>query len=216
MLQSLHEENGVAFRLEEKAARFAGNGAVEEVVLEGGDRLPADLVLVGIGIKPATGFLKGVALAEDGGVVVDETLRAADGLWAAGDIARFPDGRTGRPLRVEHWRVACQHGRLAGYNAAGRGEAFRAVPYFWSAQHGSSLRYVGHAEGFDEVIIDGDLYAEEFVAYYVADGAVRAVFGMGRDKEMAAAEELMRREILPTPGELRGGGIDLVERLRTA
>ncbi len=213
MLQVLHEENGIAFRLEEHVARFEGEGAVAEVVLESGERLPADLVVVGIGVEPATGFLKGVDLAEDGGVIVDDRLRAAEGLWAAGDIARFPDWRTGQPTRIEHWRLACQHGRLAGYNAAGRAEAFRSVPFFWSAQHGSSLRYVGHADSFDEVVIDGDLYAEEFIAYYVAEGEVRAAFGMGRDQKMAALEELMRREILPTPGELCRGEVDLLKRL---
>lgn len=214
MLQALHKKNGIAFRLGEKVARFEGEGAVEKVVLQSGDRLRADLVLVGIGVEPATGFLKGVELADDGGVVVDEHLRAADGLYAAGDIAHVPDARTGRRVRIEHWRVACQHGRQAAKNAAGAQEPFRAVPFFWSAQHGSSLRYVGHAPSFDEVMIEGNLYEEKFIAYYVENGTVQAAFGMGRDPEMAALAELMRRDLLPPLEKLRDGSAGLVERLR--
>ena len=184
--------------------------------LKSGETLEADLVVMGVGVEPATDFLQGVERMEDGGLRVDEHLRAADGLYAAGDIAAFPDWRTGETVRIEHWRTACQHGRRAGYNMAGRPAPYRSIPFFWSAQHGNSLRYVGHAEDWDEEMYDGDVEEGKFIVYYVKSGQVLAAFGMGRDKEMAAIEELMRRDKMPTPDVLRSGDVDLLERLRKA
>jgi NADPH-dependent 2,4-dienoyl-CoA reductase/sulfur reductase-like enzyme/nitrite reductase/ring-hydroxylating ferredoxin subunit len=230
MLQELHEENGITFRLKEHVAALHGAGSrpggeerVQQIELESGDSLPADLVVVGIGVEPATGFIEGVEKADDGGVVVDEQLRAqftgsADAggtVYAAGDVAQFPYWLAAdTPTRIEHWRLACQHGRLAGRNAAGAGEAYRSVPYFWTAQHGMNLRYVGHADDFDEVVIEGDLGERAFAAYYVQDGRVVAAAGSGRDKELAAFEELLRRQEVPAPGEIVD--TDLVELLRAA
>ena len=215
-IRSIHEDHDVRFKLEEEVAAFNGNGVVAEVALKSGETLEADLVVVGIGVEPATDFLRGVERMEGGGISVDEHLRAADGLYAAGDIAAFPDWRTGGRVRIEHWRTACQHGRLAGYNMGGRRVAYRSIPFFWSAQHGNSLRYVGHAEDWDEEVYDGEVEEGKFIAYYVKSGQVLAAFGMGRDQEMAAIEELIRRNEMPTPDVLRGGDGDLLERLREA
>ena len=224
-LQAVHEDHEVTFRLEEHVSALHGpeGGHVREVELESGARLPADLVLVGIGIRPATEFVEGVEKADDGGLVVDERLRAhftgsaeaGDTLFAAGDIAQFPYWLDGdRPTRIEHWRTACQHGRLAGHNAAGAEEAYRSVPYFWSAQHGANLRYVGHAVDFDDVIIEGSLEENAFIAYYVRKGRVHAACGIGRDRDLAAFEELMRRRALPAPEVI--AETDLVDLLRAA
>ena len=224
VLRALHEEHGVAFRLGTHVAALRGNGGeVHEVELDGGGALPADLVVVGIGVEPTTGFVEDIEQADDGGLVVDAQLRARltgsaeadDTLFAAGDVAQFPYWLDGdRPTRIEHWRLACQHGRLAGRNAAGAGDAYRSVPYFWTTQHGLHLRYVGQVEAFEEVVIEGDLGARDFVAYYLKNGRVWAACGSGRDKELAAFEELMRREALPAPDAI--AETDLVELLRAA
>ena len=214
LFQEVHEEQGVSFRLGTKATQLQGNGKVKAVVLDNGETLPADLVVVGIGVQPATEFLQGVEIHDkDKSVLVDEYLRAADGLYAAGDIARFPDWRTGEETRIEHWRVAAQHGRIAAYNMAGQAVKFAGVPVFWTMQFKFPLRYVGHAEEWDEIIFDGELQKREFIAFYVKDNQVLATAASQRDTEMAAISELMRLNKMPLPDKLRGGSIDWVAQL---
>lgn len=214
LFQQVHEEQGVSFRLGKKVAKLEGNSKVEAVVLDNGERIPVDLVVVGVGVQPATNFLEGVELhPDDQSVPVDAYLCAADGLYAAGDIARFP-GRTGEAIRVEHWRTAAQHGRIAAYNMAGQAVKFAGVPIFWTMQFKFPLRYVGHAEQWDEIIFDGDLQKREFMAFYVKDNQVLAAAASQRDTEMAAVSELMRVDKMPTPEELRSGSIDLVGQLQ--
>ncbi len=186
----LHERQGVAFRLGRGVASLEGDGQVSGVVLEGGERIAADLVVVGFGVKPATAYAKDLARHDDGGLIVDATLCAAPGLYAAGDIARFPHRGDGEPIRVEHWRVAEQHGRVAALNMLGRGARYDAVPFFWTIQYMKRLDYVGHAAAWDSVVLHGDLGKPEFLAYYVKDGRVAAAAGMGRDQDTAALIEL--------------------------
>ena len=214
MLIDLHQEQGVTFRMGERVARLAGNGRVESVVLDSGTILTADLVLAGLGIRPATGFLQGVPLNADGSLTVDQHLRAGEDLYAAGDIARFPDWRTGEAIRIEHWRLAEQHGRLAAHNMAGKAQPWRGVPFFWTEQFDQTLQYVGYASNWDEIIFKGDLKERKFLAFYVKNNRVLAAAGLGFDREMTAMAELMRLERLPAPEELRKGAVDLVERLR--
>lgn len=211
LFQQIHEEEGVKFLFGTKAQKFEGKDKVETVVLENGDRIPTDLVIVGVGVQPATEFLEGVELHEkDRSVVVDEYLCAADSLYAAGDIARYPDWRTGESTRVEHWRLAAQHGRVAADNMAGKTVKFTGVPVFWTMQFQFPLRYVGHATNWDEIIFDGSLQEREFIAFYVKNGQVLAAAGSQRDTEMAAISELMRLQKMPTPDQLRTHQVDLV------
>lgn len=214
VFQQVHEENGVSFRLEAKATQFEGNGKVEAVILDNGERLAADLVVVGIGVQPATEFLKGVELHEDQSVPVDKYLRAAEGLYAAGDVARYPDWRTGEATRVEHWRIAAQQGRIAAHNMAGQAVEFKGVPVFWTMQFQFPLRYVGHAEQWDEIIFDGDPQKREFIAFYVKNNQVLAAATSQRDTETAAIFELLRLNQMPTAEKLRNGSIDLVGQLQ--
>ncbi|BCX88436.1 apoptosis-inducing factor 3 [Methylomarinovum tepidoasis] len=193
-LHRLHEDHGVAFRLGRTVKAFQGAGRVERVSLDDGSELPADLVVVGVGVRPATDFVTGVSKADDGAILVDAGLRAAEGLYAAGDLACFPDWRSGAPIRVEHWRMAAQHGRLAGANVAGAGLEYRGVPYFWTRQYNRTLQYFGHAADWDEIRYDGDPAGYDFIAYFVRDGQVHAVAGMERERELAELEERMRRE----------------------
>ena len=214
MYQKLHEEKGVAFRLGGRLASFEGAGKVEKVVLASGDRLDADLVIAGVGVRCATDFLKGWNLNPDGSLPVDVQLRAGEGVYAAGDIAQFPDWRTGERIRIEHWRLAEQHGRIAAHNMMGRKVDFASVPFFWTNQFGVNLRYVGYIKGWDDLIFHGDPAAREFVAFYVKGGQVLAAAGVASDMKMAAISELMRIGRMPSPGELRGAPLDLVQRLK--
>lgn len=213
MLRAEHERNGVRFELERKVTAMEGQDRVRQVILDNGAELPADLVVIGIGVSPATDFIHGLELAEDGGIRVDAHLKACDDVYAAGDIARFPDWRTNKPTRIEHWRLASQHGRVAGYNAAGHTLAYRGIPFFWTAQFGVKLRYVGHAPQWDEVIFDGDLEGQEFIAYYVKDDQVLAAAGVNRDREMAAIELLLQIDSLPPPQALKNASVDLLALL---
>lgn len=189
----LHERQGVVFRLGQEVAALEGDRRVREVVLRDGERLQADLVVAGLGVQPATGILHGVERREDDGLTANAQLRVTDGLFAAGDIAAFPLRGDGPPVRVEHWRVAEQHGRVAALNMLGRRVAYDAVPYFWTIHYKKRLDYIGHAEAWDEIVLDGDLEKPEFTAFYVRDGQVAAVAGWARDRQMAAAVHLMTK-----------------------
>jgi len=213
LFRRLHESHGVSFRLGASVKRLEGAGRVERVVLEDGESIAAEMVVVGIGVRPATAFLVGVPLDTDGGVIVDSHLRAVEGLYAAGDIARFPDRRTCRRVRIEHWRTAQQQGRVAAHNMAGKEVEYEGVPFFWTRQFDAGLSYVGHAESWDEIIYQGDVAGHDFLAFYVKENRVLAVAGMNRDREMAAIEELMRRDWMSTPAQLRGGRINSAELL---
>jgi NADPH-dependent 2,4-dienoyl-CoA reductase/sulfur reductase-like enzyme/nitrite reductase/ring-hydroxylating ferredoxin subunit len=213
LFRRVHEEQGVKFKLGSVVYRFEGTRSVEAVRLEGGERIEADMVLAGVGVYPATGFLEGVTLDEGGAVVVDARMRAADGLYAAGDIARFPDPRTGESVRIEHWRTAQQQGRVAAHNMAGKIVEYDGVPFFWTRQFDAGLLYAGHAASWDEIIFEGDVRSQDFLAFYVKDERVLAVAGMNRDREMAALEELLRLHRMPTPDRLRLGTVDFLQLL---
>jgi len=216
MLQQAHEEQGVAFRLGRKPVRLEGDGRVQAVVLDDGEALPADLVVVGLGINPATDILQGVKLNPDGSVSANRRLRVTEGLYAAGDVARFPDWRTGEAIRIEHWRLAGQHGRVAAHNMAGRQVEYAGIPFFWSEQFDLFLQYVGHVESWDELIIHGDLAGRNFLGFYVKGNRVMAAAGLQRDRQLAAMAELMRLDQAPSPEELRRDqGFDPGERLKT-
>ena len=203
VFRRVHEREGVVFRLGDEVVALEGGHRLQGVKLRSGARLDADLVVVGLGVSPATDILKGVTNREDGGVLVDARLRAANGLYAAGDIAAFPLRGDGEPVRVEHWRVAEQHGRVAALNMLGGSVAYDAVPYFWTIHFMKRLDYVGHAERWDEVVLDGDLEEPRFIAFYIQDGRVAALAGWGQDRQMAAALGLMAEQRRWTMTELR-------------
>jgi NADPH-dependent 2,4-dienoyl-CoA reductase/sulfur reductase-like enzyme/nitrite reductase/ring-hydroxylating ferredoxin subunit len=203
LLKQVHEEQGVVFRLGRKVAGLEGDGRVQAVVLDNGEALAADLVVVGLGIRPATEMLTGVGLNPDGSVSVNRQMQVAEGLYAAGDVARFPDWRDGAPIRIEHWRLAEQHGRVAAHNMAGRRAEYAGVPFFWSEQFDLFLQYVGYAAAWDEVILHGDLPGRNFLAYYVKDGRVLAAAGLQRDRQLAALAQLMRLKQMPPAARLR-------------
>jgi apoptosis-inducing factor 3 len=196
----LHRRKGVTLRFGQEIRALEGDQAVRAVSLGNGESLPADLVVIGFGVKPATGYLRGVERNEDGGISVDATLKVAQGLYAAGDIARFP--HQGKTIRVEHWRVAEQQGRIAALNMAGQVTRYDAVPVFWTIQYMKRLDYIGHATEWDDIVLHGDLQKPEFLAYYVKDGRVIAAAGLDRDKDTAALIALLEQRQDWTPEAL--------------
>ncbi len=187
VFRRVHEREGIEFRLQDEIVALEGKHRIEGVRLKSGGHVPADLVVTGLGISPETLLLGDVSRAPDGGVLVDAGLRATDGLYAAGDIAAFPLLGDGGHTRVEHWRVAEQHGRVAALNMLGCAIIYDAVPYFWTIHFMKRLDYIGHAEQWDDILLDGDLEEPRFTACYVKDGEILAVAGWGEDRKMAAA-----------------------------
>lgn len=191
--KTLHEANGVIFHAPSEVIGFEGEGQVRQVRLKDGTRLPADLVLVGTGIAPATAFLVNLPLADDGSVPVDGQLRAAEGLYAVGDLATFP--YAGQPTRVEHWRLAQQHGRLAARNLLGEAEAYADVPFFWTLHHGKRYEYLGHPRQWDDMHLDGSLGDQTFVALLLAEDLVVGVVACQRERATAVLSQLMRQPL---------------------
>jgi NADPH-dependent 2,4-dienoyl-CoA reductase/sulfur reductase-like enzyme len=195
-IRSVHERHGVTFHL----GRGAAGIDEDAVTLSDGTRIAADLVVIGIGVRPATFLAEQAGLITDNGVVVDEYLKtSAPDVFAAGDIARWPDRHTGARIRVEHFVVAERQGQTAARNILGIMERFDAVPFFWTEQHDLGIAYVGHAEDWDEVKINGSIEDRDCSVVYLRDGRELAVAVIHRDPEGLRAEVEFERR-LAKPG----------------
>jgi NADPH-dependent 2,4-dienoyl-CoA reductase/sulfur reductase-like enzyme len=191
-VRSLHEQHGVIFHLEETAVAIESN----QVKLKGGDILQADLVVAGIGVRPRIQLAERAGLALDRGVVVDAYLEtSAPGVFAAGDIARWPDPHSGDSIRVEHWVVAERQGQAAALNMLGRSEKFTAVPFFWSQHYDVPINYIGHAEKWDEIAIEGDITGKDCLLRFKRNRRTLAVATISRDTDSLKEEVAMERNI---------------------
>jgi NADPH-dependent 2,4-dienoyl-CoA reductase/sulfur reductase-like enzyme/nitrite reductase/ring-hydroxylating ferredoxin subunit len=187
-VRSLHEEKGVVFHLENTVAAIERN----KVSLKSGLTIDADLVVVGVGVRPRTQLAERAGLRLDRGVVVGEYLETnAAGIFAAGDIARWPDRHSGESIRVEHWVVAERQGQVAARAMLGTGDRYDGVPFFWSQHYDVPINYVGHTSDWDALDIEGDVRARDCVVRYRKGGKVRAVASIYRDVDNLAAEIAM-------------------------
>ncbi len=189
-VRALHEQHGVIFHLEETVSALGGQRAT----LKSGGVLEADLVVVGIGVRPRLVLAEQAGLTVDRGVVVNPYLQTSvPSVYAAGDIARWPDPHSGGNIRVEHWVAAERQGQTAACNMLGLHERFDAVPFFWSQHYDVPINYVGHAEQWDEISIDGNIEAKDCLLRYKHNGRVLAVASIFREVENLQAELAMEQ-----------------------
>jgi NADPH-dependent 2,4-dienoyl-CoA reductase/sulfur reductase-like enzyme/nitrite reductase/ring-hydroxylating ferredoxin subunit len=193
-VQQLHEEHGVRFHVSATPRAIRAN-AVE---LDDGRVLAADLIVLGVGVRPRVGLAESAGLTVADGIVVDSQFRtSAPGIWAAGDVARYPEPRLRTAVRIEHWVVAERQGQAAARDMVGLGAPFRDVPFFWSRHYDVRLAYVGHATAQDVIELTGSLPDREATVVYRRAGKVLAVVTVGRDQQSLAIEAALEREDEP-------------------
>jgi NADPH-dependent 2,4-dienoyl-CoA reductase/sulfur reductase-like enzyme/nitrite reductase/ring-hydroxylating ferredoxin subunit len=192
-VRGLHEAKGVVFHLGRKPTAIDA----KQVTLDDGQVVTADLVVMGVGVRPNTGLAEAAGLEVQNGVVVDAFLNtSAEGIWAAGDIARWPDPHTGERIRVEHWVVAQRQGQTAARNMLGQSVRFDAVPFFWSAHYDVTIAYVGHADPATAVLeVDGSLGGNDLMVTFRSGERVQAVATVFRDRESLYAEVALEGDL---------------------
>jgi NADPH-dependent 2,4-dienoyl-CoA reductase/sulfur reductase-like enzyme/nitrite reductase/ring-hydroxylating ferredoxin subunit len=191
-VRALHEEHGVIFHLEETVAQMTGNKAV----LKSGAILEADLVVAGVGVRPRLALAETAGLKLDRGVLVNAFLETSiTEIYAAGDIARWPDPHSGANIRVEHWAVAQRQGQTVARNMLGARDKFIAPPFFWSQHYDVPINYVGHAEQWDEIAVQGNIAARDCLLQYRREGRLLATASIYRDIESLEAEVAMEQRL---------------------
>ena len=192
-IRALHESHGVVFH----PGRTASAIDAESVTLDNGERLPADLVVAGIGVLPNEQLALQAGIRSEHGILVDEYLEtSARGVFAAGDVARYIDPRSGERIRIEHWVVAQRMGQTAARNMLGQRLRFDAVPFFWSQHYDAAIAYVGHAERWDDIRVDGSIEHRDCAVSYMVGGRVQAVATIGRDLVSLETELGMERRAI--------------------
>jgi NADPH-dependent 2,4-dienoyl-CoA reductase/sulfur reductase-like enzyme len=191
-VRGLHESHGVIFHLGETVRHVDG----DKVTLTGGQTIEADFIVLGVGVRPSIDLAEQSGLKMDRGIAVDEYLEtSAPGVFAAGDAARWPYPLTGERIRVEHWVVAERQGQTAAKNMLDLHERFESVPFFWSQHYDVAINYVGHAEKWDTINVEGDIEKKDCSVRYLRDRRTLAVVTISRDLESLVAESEMERLI---------------------
>jgi 3-phenylpropionate/trans-cinnamate dioxygenase ferredoxin reductase subunit len=205
-------DRGVHVRTRVRAERLEGGDGVEAVVLTDGTRLHADVVVIGVGVRPDTELAERAGLPVGDGILVDQQLAAAAGVWAAGDVANADHPLFGR-VRIEHWAEALNQGLLAGRNLAGAGERYDRVPYFYSDQFDLSLSYLGHVRDWDGLVVRGsrDVREPRFVAWYLRQGVPRAALLVNHWDAEDPVREVIRRARPVDPDRLADQDVELGE-----
>jgi NADPH-dependent 2,4-dienoyl-CoA reductase/sulfur reductase-like enzyme/nitrite reductase/ring-hydroxylating ferredoxin subunit len=189
-VKSLHEEHGVRFYLGRKPTKISAH----RVTLDDGTELDAEVVVTGVGVVPKSELAEAAGLNVDNGIVVDAELRtSAPGVYAAGDVARYPDPITGTAARIEHWALAERQGQAAARSMLGRGKPFADAPFFWSQHYDVTLSYVGHATSWDRIETRGSLKERDFAAAFVKGDRIHAVVTVGRDLTSLRCEAAFER-----------------------
>lgn len=206
----IHREQGIDLRLGTGIDRLEGSGRVKRVVTSRGDSIDCDLVVVGVGMEPEIGLAADAGIETGNGIIVDEYCRTSvEGIFAAGDVASFPNPILGERMRVEHWANAQNQGVAAAKAMLGMAETYAEVPWFWSDQYDLNMQYVGHASAWDEVVLRGDVAGRRFTAFYLKDGRLRAAMALNRPRDVSASRTLIRTAVPVTAQQLRDEDVAL-------
>ncbi|MGH2793435.1 MAG: NAD(P)/FAD-dependent oxidoreductase [Actinomycetota bacterium] len=207
---ALHADHGVHMRFEDVATSFEGSDRVETVVTKSGERIPADMVVVGVGVEPVIDPVAGTDIEVDNGIVVDERCRTnVEGVYAAGDIANHFHPLYGRRMRVEHWQNAMRHGTHAAKSMLGSADPYTEVHWFWSDQYDANIQYAGHHREWDSLVIRGSIHERSFLAFYIKDGLVDAIAALNRGKELRRGMGLIKARKPVDEASLRDESVDL-------
>lgn len=216
-IAGLHRAQGVTVRTRTGVERFTGSSRVERVHLTDGTAIDADVVVVGIGVTPNVEIAREAEIGCDDGILVDALCRtSAAPIYAAGDCARRLDAITGERLRVEHWDNALAQGAAAARAMLGRSEPFVHVPWFWSDQYEHSIQMSGHPSAWDRIVRRGDLAAGDGLAWYLDGPRLRAVLGIGRNRDVRAARGFLELGVTPTDDELADESFDVRAAVKEA
>jgi 3-phenylpropionate/trans-cinnamate dioxygenase ferredoxin reductase subunit len=208
--EDLHRANGVDIRTDVKVLEFIGDGRIEAVVCKCGITLPADFVIVGVGVEANAGLAQAAGLVVDNGIVVDSSGRSSDEhIFAAGDVANQPNDLLGRRLRLESWQNAQNQSIAVARIMCGGSEAYQELPWFWSDQYGLNLQMIGLPEGWDRLVIRGDMAAHKFAAFYLRDRAIIGANAVNSPRDLRFARMLMEQGARPDPAALADQNIPL-------
>jgi 3-phenylpropionate/trans-cinnamate dioxygenase ferredoxin reductase subunit len=210
VVEEIHRDHGTELIFEDKVAAFEGAERVERITTERGRRIECDFVVVGLGVEPATELLAGTGVEIDNGIMVDEYLRTGvEGIYAAGDVANHYHPVFERHIRVEHWQNALKQGPAAARNMLGENEPYGEIPWFWSDQYDCNLQYAGFHTEWDELVVRGSLWEQNFVAFYLDDGRVLAAVAIGRGRDLRRSILLIKAQRQVEAAKLRDPDIDL-------
>ena len=210
ILQHHHVEQGVRVETSTSLERVGGSATVTHVVTTRGERIDADLVVVGIGIVPAVELAEGAGLEVANGIVVNERCETSvEGIYAAGDVANHPNPFLGCRLRLEHWQNAQNQGTAAACSMLGAREGFREVPWFWSDQYDLNVQMSGHAQPTDSLVYRGNPSSSSFTAFYLYHGSINGVVGINRPRDVRAATRLLETRQIVDPAQLADESVDL-------